>query len=110
MKIDTTVTVYQSDHCICYKKDLNAYNHALQNSSRQPDQVKQDTLIYADIGPSSLNKKAKHAITLKPEDMDDRVEYALLNHNLQRPVITTNQDSIAGKHQFLCMQLLTIQE
>ena len=69
-----------------------------QNSSGQSDPVvQQDTLVYADIGPSSLNKKAKHAVTLKPDDMDDRVEYALLNHSLQKPVITTNQDSIAGK-------------
>ena len=63
-----------------------------QNSSGQ-----HDTLIYADIGSSSLNKKAKHAITLRPDDMDDRVEYAVLNHSpLQQPIITTNQDSTAG--------------
>ena len=69
-----------------------------QNSSGQSDPVvQQDTLVYADIGPSSLNKKAKHAVTLKPDDMDDRVEYALLIHRLQKPDITTNQDSIAGK-------------
>ena len=71
-----------------------------QNSSGQSDPVvQQDTLVYADIGPSSLNKKTKHvhAVTLKPDDRDDRVEYALLNHSLQKPVITTNH-SIAGKN------------
>ena len=78
-----------------------------QNSSRQLDPVvQQDTLVYVDIGPSSLNKKAKHTVTLSSDDMDDRVEYALLNHNLQRPVITINQDSIAGKHLLLCMHYL----
>jgi hypothetical protein len=69
------------------------------NSSKQPDPVQQDTLVYADIGPSSLKNRGKQAVTLKPDDLDDRVEYALLiqNHSLQKPVITTNQDSIAGK-------------
>jgi hypothetical protein len=61
------------------------------------DPVQQDTLVYADIGPASFKKRGKQAVTLKPDDMDDRVEYALLNHSLQKPVITTNQDSIAGK-------------
>ena len=72
-----------------------------QNSSGQPDPVQHDTLIYADIGPSSLNKKAKQFVTLRPDDMDDRVEYAVLNHSLQQPVITTNQDSHAGKQTSL---------
>ena len=72
----------------------------MQNSPGQPDPVVQQdhTVVYADIGPSFVKKRAKQFITLKPDDMDDRVEYALLNHNLQRPVIATNQDSIAGKH------------
>ena len=70
----------------------------MQNSAaEQPDPVQQDTLVYADIGPSSFKKRAKHVVTLRPDDMDDRVEYALLNHSLQKPAITTNQDSIAGK-------------
>ena len=68
-----------------------------QNSPGQPDPVVQpDNMVYADIGPSSVKKRNKQFITLKPDDMDDRVEYALLNHNLQKPVITTNQDSMAG--------------
>ena len=70
-----------------------------QNSSKQPaDSVQQqDTLVYADIGPSSVKKRAKHVVTLRPDDADDRVEYALLNHSIQKPMITTNQDSIVGK-------------
>ena len=68
-----------------------------QNLVEQPDPVQQDTLVYADIGPSSLRKRDKEFITLKPDDMDDRVEYALLNHGLQKTVITTNQDFLAGK-------------
>ena len=78
-----------------------------QNSSGQSDPVvQQDTLVYADIGPSSLNKKAKHGIAhAVTDDMDDRVEYALLNHHLQEPVITTNH-SIAGKKNNL--QLIII--
>ena len=68
-----------------------------QNSSERPDLVQQDTLVYADIGPSSIKKRGKHAVTLRPDDRDDRVEYALLNHSLQKPVIATNQDSMAGK-------------
>ena len=70
-----------------------------QNSSGQSMSdpvVQQDTLVYADIGPSSLSKKAKHGIAhAVTDDMDDRVEYALLNHRLQEPVVTTNH-SIAG--------------
>ena len=73
-----------------------------QNSSEHPDPVQQDhTLVYADIGPSSLKKRAKQVVTLQPDDTDDRVEYALLNHSLQKPVITTNQDSRAGKNLIL---------
>ena len=69
------------------------------NSPGQPNPVvQQDTLVYADIGPSSVKKRNKQFITLRPDDMDDRVEYALLNHSLQKSVITAiNQDSIAGK-------------
>jgi hypothetical protein len=67
-----------------------------QNVVEQPDPVQQDTLVYADIGPSSLKNRGKQAVTLKPDDLDDRVEYALLNHALQKPAITTNQDSVAG--------------
>ena len=68
-----------------------------QNLSEHPDLVQQDTLVYADIGPSSVKKRAKPIVTLRPDDTDDRVEYALLNHSVQKPVITTNKDSIAGK-------------
>ena len=69
-----------------------------QNLVEQPDPVvQQDTLVYADIGPSSLRKRGKDFVTLKLDDMDDRVEYALLNHSLQKSVITTNQDFLAGK-------------
>jgi hypothetical protein len=59
--------------------------------------VQQDALVYADIGPSSFKKRGKTTVALKPDDMDDRVEYALLNHALQKPAITTNQDSMAGR-------------
>ena len=76
-----------------------------QNSSEQPDPVQQDhTLIYADIGPSSVKKRGKQLSTLRPDDMDDRVQYAALNHNLQKPVITTKQDSIAGKIILIIMK------
>ena len=69
-----------------------------QISSEQPDPVvQQDTLVYADIGPSSFKNRGKQIVTLSSDDMDDRVEYALLNHSLQKPVIATNQDSMAGK-------------
>jgi hypothetical protein len=74
------------------------------NSSGQPaPAVQQNTLVYADIGPSSLKKRNKQFITLRPDDMDDRVEYALLNHNLQKPaaVITTYQDSVSSKINIL---------
>ena len=65
----------------------------VQNSTEQPDPVQQETLVYAEIGSSSFEKGAKPIVT-----MDDRVEYALLNHSVQKPatVITANQDSIAG--------------
>ena len=71
-----------------------------QNSAKQPDPVQHDSLVYADIGPSSVKKRAKH-VTLRPDDTDDRVEYALISHSLQKPVITTNKDSIAGKINIL---------
>ena len=72
----------------------------------QPDPVvQQDTLVYADIGPSSLRKRGKEFITLKPSDTDDRVEYAVLNHTqLQKPVFTT---TIAGEI-LLYMQLIML--
>ena len=75
-----------------------------QNLAEQPDPVvQQDTLVYADIGPSSLRKRDKEFVTLKPDDVDDRVEYAVLNHSLQKPLITTNQDFLDGKqNQFFC--------
>ena len=70
----------------------------VQNSTDQPDPVHQETLVYAEIGPSSFKKRAKPVVTLRPDDIGDRVEYSLLNHSLQKPVITTNQfqNSIAG--------------
>ena len=70
----------------------------MQHSSPgQPDPiVQQDTLVYADIGPSSVKKRNKQFITPRPDDTDNRVEYALLNHSLQKPTVITNQDSIAG--------------
>ena len=76
-----------------------------QNSAEQTDIVHQDTLVYADIGPSSVKKRLKHAVTLRPDDTDDRVEYALLNHSLQnlKPAITSNQDSIAGKAKLISL-------
>ena len=75
-----------------------------QHSSGQSDSVvQQDTLVYADIGPPSLRKRAKEFITLKPEDLDDRVEYAALNHSLQKSVFTTNLDSLAGKIYFFIL-------
>ena len=74
-----------------------------QNSSEPPAELiqHQDTLVYADIGPSSVKKRAKPVVTLRPDDIDDRVEYALLNHCLQKPVVEASQDSIAGKHKLL---------
>ena len=73
----------------------------MQNSTEQPDQQPlQDTLVYADIGPSSIKRRAIHVVTLNPEDMDNRVEYALVNHTLQKPTIETNHDSIAGKVKY----------
>ena len=68
----------------------------MQNSSEQPNPVQQNTLVYADIGPSSVKRRAKHVVTLRPDDTDDRVEYALLNLSLQKPVTQANQDSTAG--------------
>ena len=68
-----------------------------QNLVEQPVNpvVQQGTLVYADIGPSSVKKKAKQIISLRPDDRDDRVEYSVLNHNqLQKPVTTT---TIAGE-------------
>ena len=67
-----------------------------QNTVEQPHP--QDTLVYADIGPSSFKNRGKPKVTPSPwpVDTDDRVEYALLNHSLQKPAITTIQDSIAG--------------
>ena len=75
----------------------------MQNSSEQPAdrypvQQQQDTLVYADIGSFSIKKRTEHVVTLRPNDTDDRVEYALLNHSIQKPGITTNQDSNAGKN------------
>ena len=68
-----------------------------QNVVEQLDPVvQQDTLVYADIEPSSLSKRGKEFVTLKLDDMDDRVEYALSNYSLQKPVITINQDFLAG--------------
>ena len=69
----------------------------------QPNSVvQQNTLVYADIGPSSLRKRGRELVTLNPGDTDDRVEYAVLNHTqIQKPVITT---TIAGEI-LLCMQL-----
>ena len=69
-----------------------------QNAQNSMEDGQQDTLVYADIGPASFKKRAKHVVTLRPDDMDDRVEYALLNHSLQKSVIQTNQDSIGGKY------------
>ena len=73
----------------------------------QPDPVvQQNTLVYADIGPSSFKKRSKQIVTLRPGDMDDRVEYAVLNHaQLQKPDITT---TIAGEIYFCNMQLNNI--
>jgi hypothetical protein len=70
-----------------------------QNSSEQPAPVvQQDTLVYADIGPASFKKRgnSKPVVILSPDDTDDRVEYALLHHSLQKAAII-NQDSISGK-------------
>ena len=77
----------------------------------QPDPVvQQDTLVYADIGPSSFKKRGKPKVTLSPwpVDTDDRVEYAALNHSLQKPVITINEDSMAGKINInFCAYIIT---
>ena len=91
-------------NCILVCKITIVMQH---NSAEQPDPVQQDTLVYADIGPSSFKKKAKH-VNLRPDDVDDRVEYALLNHSLQKPAIPTNHDSIAGKINILYVQLLML--
>ena len=65
----------------------------MQSSLEQPD-----TLVYADIGLASL-KKSKHVVTLSPDTLDDRVEYALLNHcdSVQKPVVETDHCSVVGK-------------
>ena len=84
-----------------------------QNLAKKPDPVQQDTLIYADIGPSSLSKRGKEFVTLKLDDM----------HGWQSGVCTiksqfteamasyhNNQDFLAGistNNNFLCMQLAT---
>ena len=73
----------------------------MQNSSEQTNPVQQVTLVYADVGPSFVKKRAKHVVTLRPDDADDRVEYARLNHSIPKPTITTNQDSMAGKVDIL---------
>ena len=81
----------------------------LQNSPGQADPVvQQDTLVYADIGPSSVRKRNKQIVALRPDDMDDRVEYARLNHSLQKTVITTNQDSTAGKMKVSCIIMTSL--
>jgi hypothetical protein len=72
-----------------------------QNSVEQVDPVQQDTLVYADIGPASFKKRGTTKPTFSPDDTDDRVEYALLNHNL--PIIKTNKDSIAGNLKIFCV-------
>ena len=98
---NTLLLVTKLEFCVYLKRTaytLIAINIIMQhNSAEQPDPVLQDTLVYADIGPSSFKKRAKHVVTLRPDDMDDRVEYALLNHSLQKPTIPTNHDSTAGK-------------
>jgi hypothetical protein len=83
---------------IMLKAELLLYIAMQQHLVEQPAPVvQQDTLVYADIGPSSLKNRGKQVVTLKPDDMDDRVEYALLNHSLQKPDITTNQNSMTGR-------------
>ena len=83
----------------------------MQSPSGQPDHdpvvVQQDTLVYADIGPSSFKNRGKPKVTLKPVDTDDRVEYALLNHRLQKQAITTNEDPIAGNIES-CTQIISL--
>ena len=74
----------------------------MQNLADQPEPVQQEgTLFYAEIGPSSFKKRAKPVVTLRPDDVDNKVDYALLNHSSQKPVIQTNQDSVAGKINIL---------
>ena len=73
-----------------FKHCFACYNCTViqQNSPGQADPVvQQDTPVYADIGPSPVNKRTKQ---LRPDDIDDRVEYAVLK---QKPA---TQDSIAG--------------
>ena len=82
-----------------------------QSPSGLPDHdpvVQQDTLVYADIGPSSFKNRGKPKVTPSPwpVDTDDRVEYALLNHSLQKQAITTNEDSIAGNIES-CTHVMT---
>ena len=86
---------------------INSFS-IMQSPSGQPDPVvvQQDILVYADIGPSSFKNRGKPKLTLKPVDTDDRVEYALLNHRLQKQAITTNQDSIAGNIES-CTHVMT---
>ena len=66
-----------------------------QHSTEQPDPVQEETVVYAEIGLSSFKKGAKPIVTV-----DNRVEYALLNHNVQKPVISANQYYIAGTIKF----------
>ena len=57
--------------------------------------------MYVDIGPSSFKKRTKHVVTLSPDDVDDRVEYALLNHNVQKSVVEASSHyPNAGKLNF----------
>ena len=63
----------------------------MQSSTEQPD-----TLVYADIGPASL-KKSKCIVTLSPDTLDDRVEYALLNHSVRKPIVEAGHHSVVGK-------------
>ena len=67
----------------------------VQHSTEQPDPVQEETLVYAEIGPTSFKNGAKPIVTV-----DNKVEYAVLNHSVQKPVITANQYYIAGTIKF----------
>ena len=59
------------------------------------------TLVYADI--SQRPEPTKSNINTHLLD-DNRVEYALLNHNTQKPKVSTLQESSAASISGMCKQ------
>ena len=65
--------------------------HILQESRAD------NTLIYADVGPNTLNKSQKFRVT---DDSSCRVQYAAINHDAKAPVsklpLLTEDDLSSG--------------